>query len=150
MTIKLRGLCFSPGYCDMLGGAHSTSLERNENGNWIFVSRDREEHTSPTVVSTYSVSSESVAEFENYIKSRKVFSLAKRPKSDLFVTDYSPWTYSIEYDKTVLGKTKREYCRITEYKKYSKKDNDRIKELHDRFMALRGQVLSQTANEDDI
>ena len=149
MTIRLRSFYYSPGYCDMMGGGHSTSLERGKNGEWMFVSRDREDHSALTVVSTYEVSAASIAEFESFINKKRVVSLAKRPKSDLFVTDYSPWNYSIEYEKTLFGKTRRVYCGITEFKKYSKKDQALIKELHDRFAALRGQLLSQTVEADE-
>ena len=65
--IKIRSISFSPGYGDMLGGYHSVSLEKNRDGKWTYVCNDREHYNAPTVVSTYAVSEEAVAQFEEFI-----------------------------------------------------------------------------------
>ena len=102
---------------------------------------------SPTVVSTYAVSEEAVARFAEFILKKSVISLEKRPKSDMFVTDYSPWSWSIDYETTQFGNTKRESCSIEQYKTYSRKDDELLDELKERFCALRGEKLSEKAEE---
>ncbi len=139
---------FSPGYGDMLGGYHSSSLEKDENGNWVFICRDREEHSSPTTVSVYAVSDEKAAEFEDFISKNKVTSLEKRLKSDLFATDYSPWSWTFDYETTSFGKVKRDDCRLEEYRRYSKKDMELLSELREKFNGLRGDKISETVEED--
>lgn len=142
--IKIRSISFSPGYGDMLGGYHSVSLEKNRDGKWTYVCNDREHYNAPTVVSTYAVSEEAVAQFEEFILKKRVISLEKRPKSNLFATDYSQWSWSIDYDVTSFGKTRREYCNFDEYKKYTGHDYDILNELEERFEALRGEKISET------
>ena len=103
----------------------------------------------PTEVRRYSVSEKSVAVFEIFLEKSKVLSLDKHPKSSVFATDYSPWRYSIDYEKTVFGKTKQCDCQITEYRIYSRRDRDLISELRELFMALKGDLISETAEEDE-
>ena len=145
---KLIEFYYHPGYCDMLGGGHSVSLRRDEEGIWRCTCRDRKQHDAPETVTVYEVSADSVAQFEEFILKNKVLSLAKRPKSDVFATDYSPWGYSIDYEIKRFLRTDCKYCSIGEYRKYSKRDRDVLNELHERFMALRGQKISETVESD--
>jgi len=141
--IKICRVSYSPGYGDMLGGYHDSSLRKEKNGVWTFVCSDRETHDRPTVTATYAVSAEAVAQFEKFINDNKIISLEGRPKSDMFASDYSPWGWSIDYETASFGKTKREYCSFGEYKRYSGKDYDLINELEERFASLRGEKISE-------
>ena len=145
--IKLYRVSFSPGYGDMLGGYHESTLRKDKDGSWIYVCSDRETHDRPTVTTVYSVSDAAVCQLEEFIKSNKVLSLEERPKSDMFMTDYSPWSWSIDYDTTSLGKPKREYCSFGEYKRYSALDYELLRELEKRFAALQGEKISETAGD---
>lgn len=145
--IKIRRIVYSPGYCDMLGACHGRTLEKTDAG-WVLVCRDREEHSLPTVVTTCEVSAESVLRFEEFLAKKKVLGLEKRPKSDDFITDYSPWSYGVDYYTKSFGKTVRRHCGISEYKKYSKRDIALLKELNERFAALQGRKLSEVTEED--
>lgn len=146
-NVKLKRVRYSPGYCDMMGACHGMTLEKNDSG-WVFICRDREEHSMPTVVTVYEAGEEAVLLFEKFLNENKVLSLAKRPASSDFVTDYSPWSYEIDFQKTSFGKTVRKYCSVSEYRKYSKKDIRLLKELNARFTALRGGKISETVEED--
>ena len=143
----MHRISYSPGYGDMLGGYHGITLGKDKDGNWTYSCSDRETHNRPTVTTTYAVSDEAFAEFEEFIKTNQVLSLENRPKRDMFATDYSPWSWGIDYETTSFGKTKREYCSFEEYKRYSTRDYDLLNELEKRFTALRGEKLSE-ASED--
>jgi hypothetical protein len=110
-------------------------LKKDKDGKWIFESSDRQEHSSPLIITEYSVSEDKVKEFESFIKDNNVIALSKRPSSKDFATDYSPWNFDVR-----LGKS---YYSIFQYKTYSKKDNQLIKELRDRFLDLKGDVISE-------
>ena len=144
-TIKLREVRYSPGYGDMLGGNHEMTL--NLNGEGRMTCLDRETWDAPTVIAVYEVLPEAIAELEDFIVQKKVFSLEDRPKSDLFVTDYHPWGFWFEYETTSFGKTERNVCILTEYQNYSKKDYEVIDGLRERLSALRGRKISETAQE---
>jgi len=146
--IKILGIIYSPGYGDMLGEYHEVTLRKDKDGNWTYVCSDREFHDKPTVTTAYSVSAEAVAQFEKFINDNNVISLEERPKSDMFATDYSPWSWSINYEITSFGKTKREYCSFGEYRRYSRRDYDSLKELEKRFISLRGEMLFMHTTDD--
>ena len=146
-NMKLRRVSYSPGDCDMLGEYHSVSLEKGGDGKWTFVCRDRSIHSEPTVVCAYEVSDEDVSRFEEFILKNKVVSLENRPKSDMFATDYSPWRWSLDYERTSFGKTERRYCGIDEYKRYSAGDYKLLNELSERLYALRGEKLSEKTED---
>ena len=146
--VKIYRVSYSPGYGDMLGGYHESTLRKDKDGNWTFVSSDRETHDRPTVTTAYAVSDEAVAQFEKFINDNKVISLEGRPKSDLFATDYSPWDWSIDYETTSFGKTKREYCSFGEYKRYSARDYELLNELEKHFTDLCGEKISETSEDN--
>ncbi len=144
----MRKVCYSPGYSDMRGGRHSMSLAKDNNGCWTLICSDRESHDAPAVTAAYAVSDEAVALFEAFITDNRVFSLEKRPESNEFATDYSPWSFSFDYEKTTIGKIVRDSCGFDEYKRYSGADYALIKELRDRFTALRGEKISEVIEEN--
>ena len=146
-SIKILGVRYSPGYGDMLGGYHESALRKGKNGGWTIICSDRETYDRPTVTVTYAVSDEDVERFADFIRENRILSLEKRPKDDLFATDYSPWGWSIDYETTFLGKIKREYCSFGEYKRYSAGDYKLINELKKRFIALRGEKISESADK---
>ena len=144
---KLISFSYSPGYGDMLGGYHSAELRREKDGRWTFVCRDRETHCDPEIRTVYAVSADDAEQFGRFIEKKRILSLGNRPKSDLFVTDYSPWRYTVDAEVTSFGKTKSEYVNIDEYKKYSKKDYSLLSELREKFYALRGEKFSESKGE---
>ena len=148
-NIKINRVSYSPGYGDMLGGYHESTLKKDKDGGWIYICSDRETYDRPTVTTVYAVSAEAVAQFEEFINGQKVLLLEGRPQSDLFMTDYSPWSWNIDYDTTAFGKTKREYCGFGEYKRYSADDYALLKELEERFTAMRGEKISETVEENN-
>ena len=145
--INLRSVRYSPGYCDMRGESHSVTLGQNKDGSWVMECRDRRMHSSPTVVVTYEVAPEAVEEFEAFVIRKRVLSRGTRPKSGLVATEYSPWSYSIDCNKTRFGRTVSDYCRFSEYQKYSGSDRELLKELNSRLMGLKGNKLSETEEE---
>jgi hypothetical protein len=146
---SLVSFSYSPGYSDMDGEYHYSSLKKNENGEWIIESSNRNNLEEPTVVTTYAVSSDKVAAFEAFIKEKNIVSLKDRKDSDDFITDYSPWGYSIEFDNSSVGGSKREYYSISQYKQYSKSDEVLMDELDNRFDDLFGEVLSEVVEKGE-
>ena len=147
--IVLHRTSYSPGYGDMLGGGHGITLRKDKDGNWNYICRDQEDHTSPTVTSVYAVSEEAVKELSEFILKKKIISLENRRDSDIFATDYSPWSWYIDYETTSFGKTKTEYCSIKEYREYTARDFELLKELRERFSALKGEKISETVEENE-
>ncbi len=147
---KLIGFQFSPGYSDMEGGYHNESLEKNEDGEWVIVSRDRETHSEPETVTVYAVSEEALKDFEAFIIDNNIVKLERRKDSDLFMTDYSPWRYSITFDDSSVGGDGYKIYNIEEYTNYSNRDYDLIKKMSEKFKDLHGEVISQTTEGDDM
>lgn len=145
---SLKSFRYSPGYSDMLGASHSSLLEKNAEGAWIFVTSDREEHSGPETVITYSVSPEAASGFENFIKETNFVSLSTRRKSSDFITDYSPWSFSIEFDCYASGGSSCEYFSIGEIREYTAMDRDLIKQVLAKFNALKSEKLSEVKEED--
>ena len=83
----LESLRYRPGYCDMLGGVHSTALEKNKSGEWTIICRESNDHMSPIIVTTYEVAPEAVAEFEEFLLKNKVVQLEKRVSKKRYVRD---------------------------------------------------------------
>ncbi len=144
---KLKRADYSPGYGDMLGGSHGMTLRETETGAWLMECRDREHHAVPTVTAVHEVSREAVLELETFLQ-KKVLSLRDRPKDDVFLTDYHPWSFGFDYEETLRGKTVREYCSLSQYRKYSRRDRAVLSELFERFRALRGERISETVEEE--
>lgn len=144
----LRSFSYSPGYCDMTGESHSSELKKNDAGEWVFICRDRDVHSDPFTILTYSVSSGSASEFEEYIKKINFISLSKRLKSNEFVTDYSPWHFTVVFDCSEIGGSSYDDYGISQYRVYSPMDQKLMKEVKERFYALKGELISE-ATEDD-
>ena len=141
--IKIHGISYRPGYSDMRGGHHESALRKDKDGCWSYVCRDRENFRAPEVTTVYKVSAEAVEQLEEFISEKKIISLKDRPKSDLFVTDYSPWRWSIDYETTSFGKPELHYCSIDEFKEYSEYDSALLDELYERFTALQGEKAAE-------
>ena len=148
-TGDLRSFVYHPGYGDMDGGYHVNSLEKDERGEWMIISRNRDSFGEPDIVTVYAVSPEDVHSFEAFLKEKKISSLADRRDSDFFVTDYSPWYYSVTFDSLSEGDSKHESYDIYEYKEYSDKDRKLIDEMRIRFNDLKGKVISETVETED-
>ncbi len=148
---RFKEFRYSPGYSDMRGARHHEELKKDENGAWIIVCYDREDFQEPEKVTTYAVSEENALQFAAFLEERNFISLSKRKDSDLFVTDYSPWDYNIIYERTDENLRRFErnvYYTISEYKKYSDKDYKLLKEVNERFKALRGEKISERVEEE--
>ena len=145
---SLRSFSYSPGYCDMTGESHCTELKKNDDGEWVFISRDRDCHSDPFTVMTYSVSTESASEFEEYIKKINFISLSKRLKSSDFVTDYSPWHFAVVFDCSEIGGSSYDDYGISQYRIYSPIDQKLLKEVKEKFYALKGELISETTEDD--
>ena len=145
--IKLQSINYKPTCNTMLGADHSTSLKQDGNGNWIMTCRDRETHGDPMIVAVYSVSDESVKQFEQFITDNEIITLECRPEFNIFATDQRPWRWSIDFDIASSGETKHGYCILEEYRKYFGNDYDLLKELKNRFIAMRGEKISETVEE---
>lgn len=144
---SLHRLSYSPGYGDMLGQYESSTLEKTPDGGWTLACTRRERHDLPKVTATYAVDYRAVAELTTFMAEKKIISLENRLKSNRFVTDYHPWSWSVDYDATAFGKTERKYCCIEENKHYSARDYEILNELRERFEALRGEKISETTEE---
>ena len=143
----LSSFRYSPGYCDMRGESHQCELKKNDDGAWVFISRDRDCHSDPFTVLTYSVSLERASEFEEYIKKINFISLSKRLKSKDFVTDYSPWNYCVVFDCSSIGGDSYDDYSISQFRIYTPADQKLIKEVNERFLALKGDLISETTEE---
>ena len=146
---KLKSFRYSPGYSDMRGASHSDILEMNEDGKWVIVSRNRDYYNEPVRVTTYAVSSEAEAQFEEFIGKKNLISLSKRLKSKLFIHDHSPWCYEIEYDFSGTGGNSSEDYRIHQYKVYTKADLDLLSEVREMFCSLKGDIISEETEKTE-
>ena len=144
----LSSFRYSPGYCDMRGESHQCELKKNDDGAWVFISRDRDCHSDPLSVMTYSVSPESASVFEEYIKKINFISLSKRLKSSDFVTDYSPWHFTVVFDCSEIGGSSYDDYGISQYRIYSPMDQKLMKEVKEKFYALKGELISETTEDD--
>lgn len=145
---ELLSFTYSPGYSDMDGESHQDRLERNGDGEWKIVSRNRNSFGEPMIVTTYSVSADAVGRFVTFLEENDVLSLEDRPDDDLFATDYSPWSYRAVFDNSAGGGDAYESCSIGEYKQYSERDYELLKELNRQFRSLFGAVVSETEETD--
>ncbi|MBO7519232.1 MAG: hypothetical protein J6T73_00495 [Clostridia bacterium] len=143
--IVLRGLEYSPGYGDMRGTRRFENLKKNEDGGWIIVSSNREYFDAPTVTTTYEVSEEAVAQFEDFLKKAKILSLAKRKDSKDFITDYSPWSFRIDLEDGSYGDS----YTISQYKRYSRRDYRLLEKLREQFYDLRGRKISEVTEKKE-
>lgn len=145
---SLTSFRYSPGYCDMRGESHQCELKKNDDGAWVFISRDRDCHSNPFTVLTYSVSPERASEFEEYIKKINFISLSKRLKSSEFVTDYSPWHFTVVFDCSEIGGSGYDDYGISQYRIYSPMDQKLLKEVKEKFNAIKGELISETTEDD--
>ncbi|MBP5607169.1 MAG: hypothetical protein J6X66_02725 [Lachnospiraceae bacterium] len=141
LCIELDRVYLHPGYGDMNGESHNRSLFKDDNGDWYIESNDCEGVGEPFITTIYEVSEEDILEFSLFIQSAKFDTMQNRPDSDLFITDYSSWSFSINYKDIETGEDVS--IRMEEYKEYSDADDKLIWEFFDRFNALQGDIISQ-------
>ena len=145
--VRICKISYRPGYSDMMGGYHEVILNNDTDKGLTYVCRDRQDHMSPNITTVYAVSDESFKELEDFIFKNNIMTLEDRPKSNMFATDYSPWSWSIDYETKCFGEVKKGYCRIEEYKMYRNNDFDLLNELRGIFVSLRGEKISETTEE---
>ncbi len=133
--------------CLLLPGCRSAEKEIIL-GELRGVSYYPESFDEPMIVTTYAVSAADVLDFEAFLKDKDILSLVNRKDSDDFVTDYSPWGYSIVFDKSSVGGSRYETYNISQYKEYSDKDRKLLEEFNARFLGLQGKVISEVVIED--
>lgn len=129
----------------MRGTRRFENLKKNEDGGWIIVSSNREYFDAPTVTTTYEVSEEAVAQFEDFLKKAKILSLAKRKDSKDFITDYSPWSFRIDLEDGSYGDS----YTISQYKRYSRRDYRLLEKLREQFYDLRGRKISEVTEKKE-
>ena len=148
-TGELIEFRYYPGYSDMDGGYHGETLKKDENGEWIIECRDKKSIDKPEITTIYSVNEKYEKNFEAFLKDNNVASLTNRGDSDVFATDYSPWSYSVDFTDPSSESGKRINVSFGEYKEYSDEDYKLIKKLGERFEGLKGDVLSETVESDE-
>ena len=146
---ELKSFSYSPGYGDMNGASHHERLSKDDAGEWIIESSDRDSFEEPMTITLYAVSEDAVKEFESFIKDKNVLSLMNRKDSDEFITDYSSWSYIFDFDNTSIGGSKWDYYTISQYKQYSKADYELLKKLDQQFEALHGDIISQEIEKEE-
>ncbi len=146
---EFKGFNYSPGYGDMNGKSIHESLYQNDDGDWIIERRARQDFESDMIVTTYLLTEADVNDFAAFIKDNNVCGLEDRPDSDLFITDYSAWSYSIAFDNTSVGGDSRVTYSIWEYKEYSDEDMVLLNELDKRFDDLHYNKISEVVEEDE-
>lgn len=145
---KLVEFTYRPGYSDMEGGYHSETLKRGDDGRWIIECRDRETHSDPTIVTTYQVGTDSETYFEGFIKEENIPEYENRKESDDFVTDYSPWSYHMVFEKDTGSGTEIQEFTINEFREYSDDEYTNIKKMNSLFKCLKNTKLSEVVEDD--
>ncbi|MCR5734823.1 MAG: hypothetical protein K6G22_09485 [Lachnospiraceae bacterium] len=146
-TAGLYQIEYRPGYGDMAGAYHYERLSKDDKGEWIIESYDRDIFSDPIEITTYAVSQEAVNEFAAFLSEKDVISLSTRKESKDFVTDYTPFSISIWYEKKPGEKNWDSY-QIEEYRVYSDDDYALLKEFTEKFHSLRGRKLSVRQQEN--
>lgn len=54
---------------------------------------------------------------------------------------------NIDYETTFFGKIVKKSCDLYQYQKYSGRDHKLVKEMKERFTALRGEKISETVED---
>ena len=147
---ELMEFNYYPGYSDMDGGYHYEVLKKNDDGEWIFESDNQNSLDDPLTTTIYAVTNDDVKEFEKFLDEKGIVSLQERMDSDVFVTDYSPWSYSIVFADPSSDEGKEIWVSIGQYKEYSDEDYELLKELDQRFKELKGVVLSETVESEEL
>ena len=144
--IELISFDYSPGYSDMNGALHHESLHKNDNGDWIIESRDRESISEPVTITVYAVSKDDVIRLDSFIREKDFVSLENREDSDDYGLDYSPWNYIIKLNVSDSEGEHGERHSIGQYKKFSEEDFVLMNELDQLFLEIHGEKLSETVD----
>ena len=105
-----------PGYSDMDGGYHGETLKKDDSGEWIVECYDKKNIDEPEITTVYAVNAKDEQDFEAFLKEKNVASLANRADSDLFATDYSPWSYTLVFANPLPEDRKRIIVSFGQYK----------------------------------
>ena len=145
---KLVEFTYRPGYGDMEGGYHSETLKRGDDGRWIIECRDQETHSDPTIVTTYQVGTDSETYFEAFIKTEYIPEYSNRKASDDFVTDYSPWSYYMVFEKDTGSGTELQEFTLNEFREYSDEEYTNIKTMKSLFQSLKNTKISEVVEDE--
>lgn len=145
---ELNSFSYSPGYSDMRGAYHRDSLEKNDAGEWFFITRNRECHSDPVIVNTYSADQKKVSDFVSFVKDKNIISLTKRLESKEFACDYSPWSFIVVFDCSAVGGSSYDDYNISQFRIYTPKDRELLNELKEKFYNLKGDMISETEETD--
>ena len=144
--IELISFEYSPGYSDMNGALHHESLHKDDNGDWIIESRDREIISDPVTVTVYEVSVDDVRRLDSFIREKNVVSLENRKESEDFWLDHSPWSYTIKLSVTDSDGEHGERYSIEQYQEFTEGDNALLNELDQLFADIHGKKISETVD----
>ena len=148
-TGELIELSYYPGYSDMDGGYHGETLKKDDSGEWIVECYDKESIDEPEITTIYSVNAMEEQDFATFLKENNVASLMNCKDSDVFATDYSPWSFSVIFTNPSPENGKRVFVSFGQYKEYTDEESELIKELRERFEALKGEVISKSVESEE-
>ncbi len=140
-SLSIISVSHSPGYSDMSGSYHMDMLMKDPQEGWIIISYNRDMIGQPTSVTTYEVSPKRLLQFDKFIMENDIVSMADRAQGSNFMTDYSPWTYTIRIKGSADEGSK--YYTFDDYLEYSEEDYKLIEKLNKRFEDLRGDVIKE-------
>ncbi|WP_026511817.1 hypothetical protein [Butyrivibrio sp. LC3010] len=146
-SIALMGYEHAKGSSSMAGDCHFEMLMKDKEGIWTITTYERDSYEEPVIATTYSVRAAKLIEFDAFIKESGVLELAEREDSNDFITDYTPWYYTIRIDDQTTGDNNSARYNIEEYKEYSDEDYDLLKELDEKFSDLYGKKISEKKEE---
>ena len=146
--IELISFDYSPGYSDMNGALHHESLHKNDNGDWIIESRDREIISEPVKITTYAVSLEDVIRFDTFLREKDFVSLENREESNDYWLDHSPWNYTIKLAVSDSEGEHGERHSIGQYQQFSEEDFVLMNEVDQLFLDIHGEKLSETIDNN--
>lgn len=129
---------YSPGYGDMTGEHHREEIYLDEQDGLVYVVTDREYHSAPEVKTIYAFDEDGIQKLEDLIAEYDLCALEKRRDRDLFVTDYSPWSFSFTFEKK---SGKRTYVSFGEHKKYKDADYEHMNAFMETARGLRGEII---------
>ena len=145
----LTELIYYPGYSDMLGGFREERITRDENGKYVYRVTSRERHDTPTQTTVYAFDEDGLEILEEIIERHDITSFATRRESDVFATDYSPWSYTLIFDDSALGGSSHETVSFGQYRRYRDEDYEAMDELLETARSLRGEVIAETTDGED-
>jgi len=139
--MSIKEFVYSKGFCTMEGEYHKKILKKASNGDWVIECMDRDSIMEPMLISTFAVDEDKASHFIEFLEINDFYSLSAREKSDIFVTDYSPWKISIFFEDKDLKQFAGANVNIEEYREYTDMDYALLKRVDEEFEGLRGKIL---------